>query len=165
MILLNLESCITECNAVIITTRLQRKYFRYLHVFIEKIRKGMNATRPVNLDLTKFHFPPMAILSIGHRISGFVLFLCMPLMFYLLHRATASAESFYHLHQLLLHNGWIKLAVWIMLSATLFHLFAGIRHLAMDLGFWESVPEGRISAYTVFVVSFIAIVLAGVWIW
>ncbi|WP_280123649.1 succinate dehydrogenase, cytochrome b556 subunit [Coxiella endosymbiont of Ornithodoros amblus] len=125
----------------------------------------MNTMRPVNLDLTKFHFPPMAILSIGHRISGFVLFLCMPLMFYLLHWATASAERFYHLHQLLLHNGSIKLAVWIMLSATLFHLFAGIRHLVMDLGFWESVPESRISAYAVFVASFIAIVLAGVWIW
>ena len=125
----------------------------------------MNVIRPVNLDVTKFHFPPMAILSIGHRISGFILFLFMPVIFYLLHQATASANSFYYLQKLLLHNAWIRLSVWIMLSATSFHLFAGIRHLAMDLGFWESVREGQTSAYSVFIVSFITIILVGVWIW
>ncbi|AKQ33350.1 Succinate dehydrogenase cytochrome b556 subunit [Candidatus Coxiella mudrowiae] len=121
--------------------------------------------RAVNLDLTKFRFPPMALVSICHRISGFILFLCMPLMFYLLHQATLSEASFGDLQQLLIHNHWLKVAVWITFSATLFHLFAGIRHLVMDLGFGESVREGRITAYMVFVISFIAIILAGVWIW
>ena len=125
----------------------------------------MNVIRPVNLDLTKFHFPPMAILSIGHRISGFILFLFMPLILYLFHQATASADSFYCLQKLLLYDGWIKLSVWIVLSATSFHLFSGIRHLAMDLGFWESVYEGRTSAYRVFIVAFITTVLVGIWIW
>ncbi|MFV9989118.1 MAG: succinate dehydrogenase, cytochrome b556 subunit [Coxiella endosymbiont of Dermacentor nuttalli] len=124
----------------------------------------MHAERPTNLDLTKLHFPPMAIISICHRISGFILFLCMPLMFYLLHQTTLSEVSFCDFQQLL-HNYWLKVILWITLSATLFHLFSGIRHLAMDLGLWESVHESCITAYTVLAVSFITIVLAGVWIW
>ena len=125
----------------------------------------MRTEQPVNLDPTKFHFPPMAIVSICHRISGFILFLSMPLIFYLLHQATLSEASFWDLQQLLIHNHWLKVVVWITLSATFFHLFSGIRHLIMDLGFGESVRKGRITAYMVFIVSFIAMVLAGVWIW
>ena len=125
----------------------------------------MRTERPVNLDLTKFHFPPMAIVSICHRISGFILFLCMPLLFYLLHQTTLSEISFRDVQQLLMHSYWLKVVVWITLSATLFHLFAGIRHLIMDLGFGESLREARITAYMVFVISFISIVLAGIWIW
>lgn len=125
----------------------------------------MYIERPINLDLTRFHFPPMAIVSICHRISGFILFLCIPLMLYLLHQTTLSKASFWDLQQLLIHNHWLKIALWIMLSATLFHLFAGIRHLVMDLGFLESVREGRITAYIVFIVSLITIILAGAWIW
>lgn len=124
----------------------------------------MNVIRPINLNIMKFHFPLTAILSIGHRISGFILFLFMPLMFYLLYQATSSVHSFYYLQKLLLHNGWIKFSVWIILSATSFHLFSGIRHLAMDFGFLESVHEGRTSAYKVFIASFIAIILVGVWV-
>ena len=125
----------------------------------------MNATRPVNLNLTKLHFPPMAIVSVGHRISGFILFLFIPLMFYLLHTATASVESFNNLQRLLTYSVWMKLGVWIMLSAIFFHLFAGIRHLTMDFGFLESIRKGRISAYIVFLTSLISTVFTGVWIW
>lgn len=125
----------------------------------------MNTTRPINLNLTKFHFPPMAIVSIGHRISGFILFLFMPLMFYLLHTATTSVGSFNNLQRLLTYNVWMKLGVWIMLSAIFFHLFAGIRHLVMDFGFLESIREGRVSAYIVFLTFFITIIFVGVWIW
>ena len=125
----------------------------------------MNTDRPVNLDLTKFHFPPMAIVSICHRISGILLFLFLPLMFYLLYQATLSPAAFLHVQQLVNNNYWLKFLVWLMLASIIFHLFAGIRHLAMDLGFWESVREGQISAYMVFALSLITIVIAGVWVW
>ena len=125
----------------------------------------MRTKRPVNLDLTKFHFPPMAIVSICHRISGFILFLCMPLLFYLLRQTILSEVSFWAVRQLLMHNHWLKVIVWIALSATLFHLLAGIRHLIMDFGFGESVHKARITAYMVFVISSTSIVLTGVWIW
>ncbi len=125
----------------------------------------MKAERPINLDLTKFHFPPMAIVSIIHRISGVILFLFIPLMLYLLHQSIISPTSFTNLQLSLTQSLWMKFWVWIMLSAALVHLFAGIRHLTMDLGFGESVPAARGSAYTVFILSAIAIILAGVWLW
>jgi succinate dehydrogenase / fumarate reductase, cytochrome b subunit len=124
----------------------------------------MNKNRPVNLDLAHFHFPPMAILSICHRIAGVLLFLFLPLMIYLLHESLASPSGFVKVFTLL-HNFWMELFVWIMLCAILFHLVAGIRHLAMDLGFGESLNGGRISAYVVFVFAIILFILAGVWVW
>ncbi|AJC50289.1 succinate dehydrogenase, cytochrome b556 subunit [Coxiella endosymbiont of Amblyomma americanum] len=124
----------------------------------------MYIERQTNLDLTNFHFPVTAIVSIFHRISGFILFLCMPLMFYLLYQSTLSEVSFLSLQRLLGHS-WMKIIIWITLSSILFHLFSGMRHLAMDCGFGESVYAGRITACTVFIISFIAVVLVGIWIW
>lgn len=125
----------------------------------------MKAERPINLDLTKFHFPPMAIVSIAHRISGVILFLFIPLMLYLLSRAIISPTTFTNLQLSLANRVWMKFWVWVMLSAAIVHLFAGIRHLIMDLGVGESVPVARRTAYTVFILSAIAIILAGVWLW
>ncbi len=127
--------------------------------------EGMKPERPINLDLTKFHFPPMAILSISHRITGVILFLFIPLMLYLLHGAILSEASFDSIQSLVLHNAWMKLGIWIMVSATLLHFFAGLRHLIMDLGFWESVRAGRVSAYVVFTLAVVAAIWLGVWIW
>lgn len=125
----------------------------------------MKVERPINLDLTKFRFPPMAIVSILHRISGVVLFLFIPLMLYLLHQSLSSSVNFELLQQRLDDSGWMKLWVWLLLSAALFHLIAGIRHLMMDLGIGESLKAGRFTAYLVFALSLIAIILSGVWLW
>lgn len=89
----------------------------------------------------------------------------LPSIFYLLHQVTLSQTGFWHVKQLLKNNYWLQSLVWLMLASIIFHFFAGIRHLAMDMGFWESVREGQISAYTVFVFSLIAIIVVGVWIW
>lgn len=124
----------------------------------------MNADRPVNLDLTKFKFPPMAILSISHRITGVLMFLFTPLAIYMMHEAATSEQTFVNLIHVM-QNFWMRLAVWIGISVTLFHLMSGIRHMAMDLGFWESLPAARISAYAVFALGFIVTVLIGVWVW
>lgn len=120
--------------------------------------------RPVNLDLTQFHFPPMAIVSILHRITGVLIFLFLPLMLYLLHQAYLSQVGYDSVIQLL-KNGWMKFFVWAMLSAVCFHLIAGIRHLIMDCGIGESLKGGRNGAYLVFALSAVMAVITGVWIW
>lgn len=107
----------------------------------------------------------MAVVSIGHRISGVILFLFIPFMLYLLHQSIISPTTFLNLQQTLANSFWMKFWVWVLLSATLFHLFAGIRHLLMDLGFGESLNAGRRSAYAVFFLSVITIILTGVWLW
>ncbi len=58
-----------------------------------------------------------------------------------------------------------KLVSWALLSALLYHLVAGVRHLIMDSGHGETLEGGKLGSKIVIVVSAVLIVLAGVWIW
>jgi succinate dehydrogenase / fumarate reductase cytochrome b subunit len=124
----------------------------------------VNQKRPVNLDLGSLKYPPMAIASILHRISGLVLFLLLPFMLYFLSLSLRSAESFDKL-QTLLSCSYSKLLLWVFSAALIYHLLAGIRHMLMDIGFGEQVNVGRSSAIFVIVLAIILTILLGVWIW
>lgn len=120
--------------------------------------------RPVNLDLTKFHFPLPAITSILHRISGVLIFAGTAVLLWLLAESLSSAEGFARV------AGWldtaaVKFVVWVILSGLLYHLIAGVRHLIMDIGIGETLQGGRQGAVMIVIFSVISIVLAGVWIW
>ena len=124
----------------------------------------VNDKRPVNLDLTTIKFPVTAIASITHRISGVVLFLALPILLWMLDRSLASPEGFTDM-QALASGALAKLVLWGILAALIYHLVAGIRHLFMDVGIGESLEGGRRGAFTVFAVSIVLILLAGVWVW
>ena len=124
----------------------------------------MNDKRPVNLDLTTMKFPPMAIASILHRISGILLFLLLPLILYLLRLSLHSAESFAYL-QGLIENPFMKLALWAFCASLSYHLLAGIRHILMDFGLGEHLHSGRNSALFIIILSIILTILLGFWIW
>lgn len=124
----------------------------------------INHKRPVNLDLGSLKYPPMAIVSILHRISGLVLFLLLPLMLYFLGLSLDSAESFEHL-KTVLAGPYCKLLMWLFMAALIYHVIAGIRHLLMDIGVGEQLVAGRRSAVGVLVLAFISVIFLGVWIW
>lgn len=124
----------------------------------------MKKQRPVNLDLGTLKFPPMAIASILHRVSGIVLFLLIPFLLYVLEQSLQSAESFMAMKHLL-DNFFIKLVLWGFISATLYHLMAGIRHLLMDFGLGEEVSTGRKTALVVIELAVLLIILVGIWLW
>ena len=124
----------------------------------------VNQKRPVNLDLSSLKYPPMAIVSILHRISGLVLFLLLPMMLYFLSLSLRSAASFDDL-QTILACAYTKLLLWVFSSALIYHVMAGIRHMLMDLGWGEQLVTGRRSAVTLIILSIILTVLLGVWIW
>lgn len=92
------------------------------------------------------------------------MFLLLPLAIYLLRESLLSPEGFAHVQEMLTQF-WMRLALWALASATVFHLLAGIRHLVMDFGWGESVEVGRRTAYAVFAAAAVMIVLLGVWIW
>ncbi|MDF1677852.1 MAG: succinate dehydrogenase, cytochrome b556 subunit [Legionellaceae bacterium] len=125
----------------------------------------MNQQRPVNLDLGSIKFPPMAIASILHRISGLTLFLLLPVMLYLLRESLVSPESFEHTKTLMMTCAWYKLLMWAFSSAWLYHLLAGLRHLLMDMGIGETTDAGRRSALIVIVVSILGIMMMGACLW
>ena len=124
----------------------------------------MNNKRPVDLALPQYHFPPMAIVSILHRISGVILFVFLPFMLYLLGHSLSSLAGFNATADLI-KSPLVRLVLCAYLGATVFHFLAGLRHMMMDCGWGETPAAGRISAYTVFVVTGILIVLIGRYLW
>jgi len=120
-------------------------------------------TRPVNLNIPSLKFPITAIVSILHRLSGFVLFLFIPVVLWVFGYSLTSAAHFHNL-ALAMSNVWFRLGVWIFFSGLIYHLFAGIRHLFMDLHWGESLRGGRIGAWFILAVSVVLIVLLAVYI-
>ncbi|WP_304638576.1 succinate dehydrogenase, cytochrome b556 subunit [Pseudomonas sp.] len=124
----------------------------------------MNSKRPVNLDLRTIKLPVTAYSSIAHRISGVVLFIAIAGLLWLLDSSLSSESGFEQVGALLQHP-LAKLILWGVLSALLYHLVAGIRHLFMDAGVGEGLESGLLGAKIVLIVSAVLIVLLGVWIW
>lgn len=123
----------------------------------------MNKKRPINLDLSSMKFPPMAIASILHRISGIVLFLLLPFMLCLLSKSLHSEEVFIHVKSML-ESPLYKLLVWAFSAAMAYHIIAGIRHIIMDMGVGEELATGRRTSILVIVLAVIATILLGIWI-
>lgn len=124
----------------------------------------MENKRPVNLDLTQFSFPLPALTSIAHRVTGVVLFVGLVFLMYGLDLSLQSEEGFNEA-KALLDLFVVKLVIWGLVSALLYHLVAGIKHLIMDTGIGETLEGGILAAKATIAVSVVLIVLAGVWIW
>lgn len=124
----------------------------------------MNDKRPVNLDFTTFKLPLPAITSITHRITGGAMFFGVAILLYMLDTSLSSPEGFEQVASLM-DSVLAKLIVWLLMSALLFHLIAGIKHLIMDMGIGETIEGGLMAARIVIGLSVIASLIAGVWIW
>jgi succinate dehydrogenase / fumarate reductase cytochrome b subunit len=122
----------------------------------------MRTKRPVFLDLRKIKFPIMAIVSILHRVSGFILFFCIPFFLWALSLSLQSESSFLTLKATIAACLFFKIVIFLMLSALIYHLFAGIRHLLMDWGLFETLPGAKASSIVVFIVSIIFAILLGI---
>jgi len=124
----------------------------------------VNTKRPINLDLMTLKFPPMAIASILHRLSGVILFLFTPVLLYFLGQSLHSKESFQSLIFMLEQPHW-KILLWVFAAAITYHLLAGVRHMIMDLGFGEGLKAGRNSALFTIILTLILSIILGFWIW
>jgi len=124
----------------------------------------VNKQRPKNLNLLTIRFPLPAIVSILHRISGIILFLSLPFMLWALETSLHSEEQFNALKDRLA-TPCFKFITWACLSAFLFHVVTGIRHLLMDLDIGVSLQGGRKSAALSLLAAFILVILAGVYVW
>jgi succinate dehydrogenase / fumarate reductase cytochrome b subunit len=120
--------------------------------------------RPKNLNLLTIRLPIPALVSILHRVSGIILFLCIPFILWGLNLSLASPQDFANLHSLL-SSLLAKIVIWCVLSAFIYHFVAGIRHLLMDIHIGEELKSGRLSANLTVGISIILILLAGIWLW
>lgn len=140
--------------------------FPQLALFVRalSVKKAVNSKRPVNLDLRTIKLPVTAYTSILHRISGVILFLGIAVLLFALDKSLSSEEGFEQV-KACLTSPLAKLVIWGLLSALLYHLVAGVRHLVMDAGVGETLEGGKRGSKIVIAIAVVLIVLAGVWVW
>ncbi len=105
---------------------------------------------PVFLKLNQIHFPPMALVSILHRITGVILVIAMPVLVYLLTVSLQNEAGYQRAIELsnqLLFKALLILFFWSLGH----HVVAGIRFLIIDL--LGRPVSGRESAYVALVLS------------
>ena len=124
----------------------------------------VKSQRPVNLDITTIKFTPQMIASITHRIAGVAIFAGMAFLIWGLGLSLQSQESFDALKECM-DSVVAKLIVWAILAGFIYHFIAGVRHLLMDAGYFETLEGSRILSIAVMIVSAVLIVAAGVWVW
>jgi succinate dehydrogenase / fumarate reductase cytochrome b subunit len=129
----------------------------------EAVKEGTKKERPEfrNIhvsELGNYRLPPAGIVSILHRISGFLMFLLLPFILYLLDQSLLSEGTFDYLKGFA-SNIIVKLVILALCWAYLQHFCAGIRHLIMDNHIGLDKESSRQSAVTVLGVSSVLTVL------
>lgn len=119
-------------------------------------------------QLLSYRLPLAGRLSILHRVSGLLLFLCLPLVILpLLSASLASPESFGSVAAVA-GNPIVKIIVLVLVWGYLHHFCAGIRYLFLDLHMGIDKVSAQKTAGVVFGVSLaltllFALKLFGVW--
>jgi succinate dehydrogenase / fumarate reductase cytochrome b subunit len=117
-----------------------------------------NKKRPKYLNLLKIKMPVAAVVSIGHRISGFLLVIAIPFIIYAFQQSISSADDYQSVLTALDHplaKGILVLLIWSFLH----HFFAGIRFLLIDIDVGVSRLMSRASAWLVHGLAVICTIL------
>ncbi len=119
-----------------------------------------SAARPAPkfLNLAAIRFPVGAIASILHRISGVVLLIALPLLARTLDASLSGEQGF----QAVIDGAtrsWFAPFLFIGVWALVHHIFAGVRHLVMDMGAGFALPKARASAFVSIAAGFVAALL------
>jgi succinate dehydrogenase / fumarate reductase cytochrome b subunit len=114
----------------------ERREFRNIHV----------------TELSNYRLPLAGIVSILHRISGFLMFALLPFVLYLLEQSLRSEISFAY-YQGFVTYPLVKLIILALVWGYMQHFCAGVRHLVMDTHIGLDKDSARKSAAVVLVVS------------
>jgi succinate dehydrogenase / fumarate reductase cytochrome b subunit len=120
----------------------------------EAVKKGRPQYRNIHMlrDLPRYRLPLPGLISILHRISGFLMFLLLPFILFMLEKSLTSEISFEYFKGFT-SNWFVKLIILALVWAYLHHFCAGVRHLFMDLHIGLDKDSARKSAGGVLVVS------------
>ncbi len=107
----------------------------------------MVKSRPVFLELWRIRLPIPGVVSILHRASGVLMVLAIPVFAALFAQALSGSAGFASVQALaatVLGQTVLIVLGWSLLH----HLLAGIRYLALDLGWGLDRPTARKTAWT-----------------
>lgn len=103
---------------------------------------------PKFLNLIKIKLPPGGIASIGHRISGVLMFLSIPFIGWEFGRSLESEQGFREVRDCLQSTPVIVLSLLLVWSLS-HHLLAGVRHLFLDVGIGVDKSPANATAWLV----------------
>lgn len=106
------------------------------------------ASRPRFLNLLLIRMPVGALTSIGHRLSGVLLFLSLPLAAFLLDLSLQGPDGFEHAARLL-ESPALRIVELLIAWSLAHHLLAGVRFLLIDLDIGVDKLPARSTALTV----------------
>jgi succinate dehydrogenase / fumarate reductase cytochrome b subunit len=120
-----------------------------------------NKKRPVYLNLLQIRLPIGGVVSIIHRVSGFLLVLLIPVALCTLQTSLESPMRFEEVRAFLA-SGIGRIAMLLALWVLVQHLYSGIRHLFMDIDVGVERPTARRSAWLTLAASIVTVALLGV---
>ena len=86
------------------------------------------------------------------------------ILLWLLTESLSSEQGFQH-SQAIVSGFFGSFILWGILTALAYHICGGIRHLLMDMGYFEELESGALSAKVTFVATVILSILAGIMVW
>lgn len=104
------------------------------------------------------------VVSFLHRVSGALLFVAIPLVLVAFQLTLSSPAGFEEVKQALNHP-LVKLILLAVLWGYSHHFFAGLRFVAMDMGFGMELGQTRRNSWLVFAFSLTLTAMAGAWLW
>ena len=116
---------------------------------------------PVYLNLFRIRFPVGAVTSIAHRLSGILLFLCMPALIYLLDLSLQGPAGFDEASRYL-QAGWLRIGSALIAWSLFHHLLSGIRFLLLDI---EAGMGLRVARRSAWLVNLLGLLLALAYLW
>ena len=125
--------------------------------------RNINALR----DLPTYRLPAPGWVSILHRVSGVLMFVLLPFIIWMFDTSVTSEVSFARFRSAFTAGigfvpGWfVKLVVLALIWAYLHHVFAGVRHLWMDVSHKAVSKEfgGSSAKVTLWLTLFLTFVL------
>ena len=112
--------------------------------------------RPVNLNLLTINIPIIGVSSVLHIVSGLAVFICFPLLVWLLSVSLESEKRFSDLQNSFQEMVLFKLVIFLIFVGFIYHLLAGVKKLLSEVfGFGETLKSGNLLTWTVFGLTFV----------
>ena len=111
----------------------------------------------IHLNLFLIDFPITAITYIIHRVTGVLLFFFIPFLLYFFYLFVESNSSFV-VAKFLFSKFYIKFIFYLFLFSFIYHLLTVLKHIIMDIVFFDEKNSSRIFAViSLFFIMFLII--------
>ena len=124
---------------------------------MKKSTEEIHKARPVSPHLSIYKLQISSVLSIGHRMSGILLFFMFSALGWWFVLWVFS--RFNQIYLCVFNYSLIKFLLVITSYAFFYHLCTGIRHLVWDAGYGFSIPAINFSGWFAVIASFVLTII------